>query len=63
MTLTVKINTDNDAFSNNVAQTIKLLQSVVNKVEYDQSGLLFDDNGNKVGSWKVTGQLCNTEGY
>ncbi len=59
MTITVKINTDNDVFQygNKEAEVARILRGVAMAVERgERDHNLFDSNGNNVGSVKVTGK-------
>lgn len=55
--VTIIINTDNDAFiEDNHGEIVRILESLVNAVHHGREpSLLYDINGNKVGSvkWNV----------
>ena len=58
MTITIKLNTDNAAFENKDAEIVRILEWLGNDWQAIHSeGVrnLFDVNGNKVGTVKVTG--------
>ena len=62
MNITIKINTDNDAFAQNMnTETAVILRKLVAKLERDEvdvhpgeTAVLMDSCGNRVGEFKVT---------
>lgn len=62
MQVTIKINTDNDAFTDNMnGETARILETIAKKLnrdEYDvhtgEHRALFDSNGNAIGYFAVT---------
>ena len=51
MDIIIKINTDNEAFTDNETQVIKeIISSQINKIGVQDFVYLYDFNGNKVGT-------------
>lgn len=55
MMLTLKINTDNAAFEDNLeGELARILATAITKIEHcNTEGKLYDTNGNQVGSFKI----------
>ena len=53
---TVQIDTNNEAFDDDMAtEIIRLLRTIIDEVEHEaESGMLYDSNGNRVGSWQIS---------
>lgn len=56
MDIIIKINTDNEAFTDNETQVMKeIISNQINKIGVQDFVYLYDPNGNKVGSIEKVG--------